>query len=185
MAIDTTFWRDLQAQFRELHRGGEVWAINDDGGHWGVGAEPEGNSESADHLKTVFCSLAERAGIAAGAPKNSDALEWWLNLLDGGQNKLCMKSLAWRSADYCVKLETRVLDLEMRPPALMKTARRGYRCEVREWMARTGDLKTVEQAAGRLFVSYDTLKSIMSGKGKLRCSESTLKSVLGKIGCEP
>jgi hypothetical protein len=60
------------------------------------------------------------------------------------------------------------------------TRRRGYRAEVRRWMARK-DLKTVAEAAKWLGVSGSTLKSIMTDRGETRYSQETLDRVLGIV----
>jgi hypothetical protein len=57
---------------------------------------------------------------------------------------------------------------------------RGYRAEVRAWMAHHS-VPSVKEAARRLGVGYDILKSIMSSNGDVRYSEATLKTVLEKI----
>lgn len=60
-------------------------------------------------------------------------------------------------------------------------AKRGYRGEVRRWMARES-VSTVDEAAKRLAISLSALKSIMSDRGKRRYSEETLTRVLEIIG---
>jgi hypothetical protein len=67
------------------------------------------------------------------------------------------------------------------PPIIEK--HRGYRQNVREWMARK-ELKTLEQAAARLRIDVSALKSIMSSRGRLRCGQETLNRVLETIGYE-
>jgi hypothetical protein len=58
--------------------------------------------------------------------------------------------------------------------------KRGYRVEVRQWMARE-NVRTVAEAAKRLGISESTLKSIMSARGKRRYSEETLNRILGIV----
>jgi hypothetical protein len=58
--------------------------------------------------------------------------------------------------------------------------RRGYRAEVKEWMA-AREIETVAKAAKALAVSETTLKSIMSDKGDVRYSRGTLEQILKKI----
>lgn len=60
------------------------------------------------------------------------------------------------------------------------SARRGYNTEVRAWMKKN-NIPSVEVAARRLGVGYDTLKAIMSDKGRGRYGAETLAEVLQKI----
>lgn len=62
-----------------------------------------------------------------------------------------------------------------------KPARRGYRNEIRKWMA-DNEITSVDRAARRLNVSESILKSIMSSVGRPRYSAETLEDVLKKIG---
>ena len=60
-------------------------------------------------------------------------------------------------------------------------SRRGYRAEVRLWMARQ-KMGKLDQAARDLGISVSALKSIMSARGKRRYSEETIQRILGMIG---
>lgn len=59
--------------------------------------------------------------------------------------------------------------------------RRGYRTEVRQWMA-LERLSTLDVAAKRLRISRSTLKSIMSDRGKCTDGGATLARVLETVG---
>jgi hypothetical protein len=60
-------------------------------------------------------------------------------------------------------------------------SRRGYRCEIRQWM-KNEQLGSVKGAARKLGISDSTLKSIMSDKGEKKYSDENLRRVLEKIG---
>ncbi len=60
-------------------------------------------------------------------------------------------------------------------------SRRGYRCEIRQWM-KTKQLGSVKDAARKLGMSDSTLKSIMSDTGEKKYSDETLMRVLEQIG---
>ncbi len=118
-----------------------------------------------------------------------------------------IQDLASASAEYCIVCATSAFELhnaaetrdwEARPLEVAEVQaagaanadakvvtepgpKRGYRAEVRQWMARE-NLRTVAEAARRMGISESTLKSIMSARGKRRYSQDTLNRILGIIG---
>ena len=60
-------------------------------------------------------------------------------------------------------------------------SRRGYRCEIRQWM-KSKQIHSVKDAARKLGVSDSALKSMMTDKGEKKYSDETLRRVLEEIG---
>jgi hypothetical protein len=94
--------------------------------------------------------------------------------------------VGWRAVHEGLRqvAELRALPAEDASIPSFNTPRRGYRKEIREWIARE-ELDNLDQAARRLALSKSALKSIMSSTGRLRCSMETLNRVLKEIGCAP
>jgi hypothetical protein len=65
-------------------------------------------------------------------------------------------------------------------PDAVTESRRGYRAEVKAWMA-DEQIETIGDAAKKLGVSETTLKSIMSDVGEVRYGKDTLERVLRMI----
>ena len=89
IAQSRTLWLDIESQFRRLlgpEFGERLLQITFCGGEWTISAEstihdgPEVTLQKT-RLKKLYRSAAEAAGIAAGAPNQAQALDWWLNLL--------------------------------------------------------------------------------------------------------
>lgn len=83
MKTDTSFWRDMEARFQALpDPTGDMHALyhGSDGGQWLVWGGPADDTERG-RLHNLFDSLAERAGIAAGAPDHKHARDYWLEIL--------------------------------------------------------------------------------------------------------
>ena len=122
MAIDTAFWRDLEAQFRALPNPIRLRAIWSDGGCSVFGGPSD--DRQRERLYALYRALATRAGIATGANR-ANAFDAWLNLLreesphfhpfqrvenhdEGGY----IENLVLASAEYCVVCATRAFELE-------------------------------------------------------------------------
>jgi hypothetical protein len=83
--------QDLQRQVREIVKPPgwrqaipriHIYAIDPGDGHYVVSAEKKANSlESVEGLKRAFCALQKLAGIAAGAPEDSDPIDYWIRLI--------------------------------------------------------------------------------------------------------
>jgi hypothetical protein len=161
---------------------------------------------TTESLEARWKLLATKAGRALGAPR---VLPWtyWLHrlfmYLRANESDFVrmysdtngfIERLFEASVIFCARLERssleknyagrggRSLGTEGRTSAsIAETERRGYRTEVREWMAREG-VATLEFAAKRLHISVSALKSVMSKRGKCRYGEATLAQILGTIG---
>jgi hypothetical protein len=157
-------------------------------------------SNATESLQARFKLLATEAGIALGSPPATAPFLYWMQHLFLGlrANKSAhvhiysdtvaiVDRLIEASAIYCTWLDQQLLEKSLMPCENAAEAiaeprpRRGYRTEVRQWMALQG-VSTVEMAAKRLSISHSTLKSIMSGRGKRRYGDAALTRVLGSIG---
>ncbi|HEV1287605.1 MAG TPA: hypothetical protein VNU44_19940 [Bryobacteraceae bacterium] len=165
-------------------------------------------SITTESLQVRFEGLATEAGIALGSPPGTLPLKYWLHrlFLDLRANNSPLirihndtggfiEHLFEASAIYCARLDRRSLEKTVMPgedssvkqgvaspDAIAEPERRrGYRTEVRQWMALEG-LRTIEAAARHLGISHSSLKSIMSDRGKCRYGEERLSRVLGRIG---
>jgi hypothetical protein len=80
MSTDAAFWRDLEAQFRELKNPIRLVATVLEG-RWSFTSDGPSDPRGRKRLRQLFDSLARRAAIAAGTPNRANALEGWLNRL--------------------------------------------------------------------------------------------------------
>jgi hypothetical protein len=144
---------------------------------------------SQRELQTMLVACAMRPALAFA--RETIRLHWGADRIDAEMRDFVRSTLAWAGlpddTDFEASVEWReyedALDIGEGsiPPIIEK--HRGYRQNVREWMARK-ELKTLEQASSRLGLCKSALKSIMSSKGKPRYCQETLQRVLKEIGRE-
>jgi hypothetical protein len=80
MAIDSAFWLDLEAQFREqVHPVRLVATVIDT--RWNIACEGSTDKRECQRRRELFVDLAMLAGVAAGAESTEGALVFWLDLL--------------------------------------------------------------------------------------------------------
>jgi hypothetical protein len=148
---------------------------------------------TTEKTRAEFEMLATEGGIAFGSPAGTSPQDHllhglFLDLRATDSNHLRMFSdhggiverLCEAAATYCIRMDRRSLE-ETVTPIAPPQLRRGYRADVRHWMAFEG-IGTVEAAAKRLGLSLSALKSIMSNRGTCRYGNPTLSRVLGRIG---
>jgi hypothetical protein len=201
-------WKRLHNEFRALHEeesrilqdraSGEycyAYVVHPKSGEFDGWAE----RFPTEDLQARFELLATEAGIALGSPRETAPLKHWLHqlFLDSrardsdlihmyGDNGT-IERLFEASMIYCARLDRQWHEKSV---MLCETAaeanaaprlRRGYRKEVRQWMA-LERLSTLDVAAKRLRISRSALKSIMSDRGKCRYGGATLDRVLETVG---
>jgi len=157
-------------------------------------------SIATESLQLRFELLANQAGIALGWQSGASPQQYFIRhlFLDLRANKsrhidlysdraANINHLFEALATYCALLELQSLEKSVMPRENASEAmtepepRRGYRTEVRQWMAREG-VRTVDIAAKRLCISRSALKSIMSKRGKRRYGSAVLTRILASIG---
>jgi hypothetical protein len=128
MIASSTFWHDLEAQFRALPdpKEGLIATFGEGKWLWGVTGGSRDKLQ-AERLEELFSSLAKKAAIAAGVPPGANVVDGWLDLLrkesphfsrlyenateipdEGGQ----IQNLVLASTEYCYVLANRAFELE-------------------------------------------------------------------------
>lgn len=203
LAARTNPWSGLSKKFKELQfeenrlvqqRTASEWLY----GHFSYRESGESSSwwvegETTENIRAEFELLATEGGIALDSVAGTPPQEHWLHNLvcdlraDGSKHLRLfsdrggiVERLCEASAIYCMRLDRRWLE-KTRMPIAPPELRRGYRPEVRQWMAVEGVI-TVKAAAKRLALSLSALKSIMCNRGICRYGDATLSRVLGRIG---